>query len=75
MFTAKVFTTGGSQAVRLPKQFRLNGKEVHVKRVEGGILLLEKNASWKPLLESIGTVSEDFMEERNQLHFQRRKKL
>jgi len=75
MDTAKIFNTGGSQAVRLPKEYRLTGKEVHVKRVEGGLLLLEKNASWRPLLESIGTASPDFMAERKQLPLQRRKRL
>lgn len=37
--TAKLFKHGGSQAVRLPKRFRLPGKEVRVRRVGRGILL------------------------------------
>lgn len=37
--TAKIFMYGRSQAVRLPKQFRLPGKEVRVSRVGSGILL------------------------------------
>jgi antitoxin VapB len=32
--TAKVFTTGNSQAVRLPKAFRLDAKEVWISRNE-----------------------------------------
>ena len=38
--TAKLFMHGRSQAVRLPKEFRLPGKEVRVRRV-GRALLLE----------------------------------
>ena len=38
--TAKIFMHGRSQAVRLPKEFRLPGKEVRVRRV-GRALLLE----------------------------------
>ena len=38
--TAKLFTHGGSQAVRLPKEFRLPGKEVRVRR-EGRTVVLE----------------------------------
>jgi antitoxin VapB len=30
---AKLFTHGGSQAVRLPKEFRFEGREVYVRRV------------------------------------------
>jgi antitoxin VapB len=37
--TAKIFTHGRSQAVRLPKEFRLPGTEVRVRRVGRGVLL------------------------------------
>ena len=37
--TAKLFKHGRSQAVRLPKEFRLPGKEVRVRRLGRGILL------------------------------------
>jgi antitoxin VapB len=36
---AKIFQHGRSQAVRLPKAFRLPGKEVRVRRVGKGVLL------------------------------------
>lgn len=39
MSVAKVFTHGGSQAVRLPKEFRFEGKEVHVRRVGNDVVL------------------------------------
>ena len=39
METAKLFTSGGSQAVRLPKSCRFPGKEVSVKKV-GDIVML-----------------------------------
>jgi len=41
MSTAKVFMSGRSQAVRLPKEFRFETTEVTIKRVAGGILLSE----------------------------------
>jgi antitoxin VapB len=37
--TAKLFTHGRSQAVRLPKEFRMPGKEVRVTRVGDAVLL------------------------------------
>ena len=37
--TAKLFTHGRSQAVRLPKEFRLPGKEVRVSRVGHRVIL------------------------------------
>lgn len=38
--TAKVFRNGSSQAVRLPKEFRVRGREVIVKRYGGVVLLI-----------------------------------
>ena len=38
--TAKLFTHGGSQAVRLPKEFRFDGSEVRIRR-EGDKVILE----------------------------------
>jgi hypothetical protein len=35
--TAKLFKHGGSQAVRLPKDYRLPGKEVRVRRLGRGV--------------------------------------
>ncbi len=37
--TAKLFTTGGSQAVRLPKEFRFPGKTVRIRRTKAGVLI------------------------------------
>ena len=39
MATAKLFKTGRSQAVRLPKEFRFEGKEVRIRRIGNGVLL------------------------------------
>lgn len=36
---AKLFVNGGSQAVRLPKEFRFEGDEVLVRRLGQGVVL------------------------------------
>lgn len=46
MKTAKLFRHGGSQAVRLPKEFRFSGPEVAVRR-EGNAVVLEPIARKK----------------------------
>ena len=40
--TAKVFISGRSQAVRLPKEYRFNGTEVYIKKEKGKVILSEK---------------------------------
>ena len=47
--TAKVFTTGRSQAVRLPKEFRFSTQEVYIERKGDAVILrpkLDKDAWW-----------------------------
>jgi antitoxin VapB len=39
MNVAKLFSHGGSQAVRLPKEFRFEGTQVHVRRVGNEVVL------------------------------------
>ncbi len=54
MDTAKLFQTGRSQAVRLPKAFRFEGNEVYIKRVGNGVLLIPKDRKpWQSMLESL----------------------
>jgi antitoxin VapB len=50
MKTAKVFTQGNSQAVRLPKEFRVDDDELFIKKSGDGIVLAPKGkARWKNL--------------------------
>ena len=42
MATARIFTSGNSQALRLPKQFRLKGPEVEIFRRGDELVVREK---------------------------------
>ena len=53
MDTAKLFSTGRSQAVRLPKQYRFEGDSVLIKRVGRAVVLLPRTASWDSLREAL----------------------
>ena len=66
MKTAKIFKNGQSQAVRLPKEFRLDGKEVFVKRMGTAVMLIPKKNSWDTLFASLNMFTDDFLLERNQ---------
>ena len=60
METAKVFWSGRSQAVRLPKQFRFDTPEVHIRR-HGTALILEPVAQdWAWLDGITGPLDPDF---------------
>jgi antitoxin VapB len=51
MPSAKVFNSGNSQAVRLPKQFRVKAKELEIFRRGDELVLREKPASMRGALE------------------------
>ena len=56
---AKVFWTGRSQAVRLPKEFRFEGDTVFVRR-EGDAVILEPADEWpEDYVESFAGVPDD----------------
>jgi antitoxin VapB len=57
---AKVFWSGRSQAVRLPKDYRFDADSVLVRR-EGSALILEPASEWpEGYVESFAGVPEDF---------------
>ena len=61
--TAKLFWSGGSQAVRLPKEFRMDGEEVHIRK-QGASVVLEPIATDWAWLDAIeGKFSMDFLVE------------
>ncbi len=66
MKTAKIFRNGQSQAVRLPKEFRLEGEEVFIKHMGNAVILIPKKNSWDSLINSLPLFSSDFMQERDQ---------
>lgn len=72
METAKLFSNGGSQAVRLPKNCRFDGDEVFVNRIGNAVILLPKNDPWSAAVMGLSMFSEDFMEDYEDLPVQER---
>jgi len=69
--TAKIFTTGLNQAVRLPPEFHFKGKEVYIRRdpETSDVILSRKPETWGDffaILDAYGPAPADFMADRNQ---------
>lgn len=62
MTTAKVFKSGNSQAVRLPKEFRFNAREVEIYRRGSEVVLREAVQNLGQLLEGLPPWPDDFVE-------------
>jgi antitoxin VapB len=61
MATARVFKSGNSQAVRLPREFRLRTKEVEIFRRGDEIVLREKPRGLARAFEILTNLPDDFL--------------
>lgn len=75
MQTAKVFISGRSQAVRLPKEFRFTGNDVFVNRIGKIVILIPKDDPWASLASSLDQFSDDYMQTRDQPPYDSRETL
>jgi antitoxin VapB len=60
MRTAKIFRSGNSQAVRLPKEFQIDAKEVEIFKENGNVILRPVIKTWRAYLERGRRFTEDF---------------
>ena len=72
METAKVFDSGNSQAIRIPKKYKLKGKEAYITKIGDAIVILPIKQKWDALFTSLDKFSDDFMSERIQPEMEKR---
>jgi antitoxin VapB len=61
MAKARVFQSGNSQAVRLPKEFRVRSKEVEIFRRGDELVLIESARPMERAFDLLAELPEDFM--------------
>ena len=61
---AKLFQNGGSQAVRLPAEYRLEGDEVQIEKIGNTLVLRPIVRSWSEFFSSPVSVPDDFLSDR-----------
>ncbi len=75
MKTAKIFMSGNSQAVRIPKEFQLKGDEVEIQKKGDALILRPKRNTWAILAASLKKFTDDFMAQgREQPRLQKRRR-
>ena len=63
MKTARLFTNGRSQAVRLPKEYQFQGENVYIQKVGEAVILVPFDKDWEIFLHGLNSFSDDFMAE------------
>ena len=62
MTYARVFQSGNSQAVRLPKEFRFNTEQVEIFRQGNDIVLRERPNNAAAIFDALASLPADFMQ-------------
>ncbi|MFM7505641.1 MAG: antitoxin [Rubrivivax sp.] len=55
MDVAKIFMSGRSQAVRLPKEYRFDTTEVYIRRIGNAVMLVPKPVDWKAWFSALAS--------------------
>ena len=63
MQTARLFTNGRSQAVRLPKEYQFKGEDVYIQKIGEAVILVPFDKDWEVFMHGVNSFSEDFMSE------------
>ncbi len=61
MEIAKIFWSGRSQAVRLPKKYRFSTEQVRIRRHGNAVILEPVAQNWAWLEALIGSLDDDFL--------------
>ena len=71
---AKVFQNGQSQAIRIPKEFRVSSDEVYIEKIDDTLIIKPKSKNkWNSLFQELEkTDTGDFLAQREQLPMQER---
>ena len=69
---AKIFMNNRSQAVRLPKEFQFNTREVFIRKEGSDVILSPRPTDWSAYLLEGPVASETFMDEVEDLPVQER---
>ena len=60
----RLFMSGNSQAVRIPREFQLDGDEVEIQQRGNTLVIRPKKLTWAPFMDSLKKFTADFMEGR-----------
>lgn len=64
MVKTKTFMTGRSQAIRLPKEYRFTENEIYINKIDGVLMVVEREKLWNIFEASLDKFTDDFMNDR-----------
>lgn len=71
MINAKVFKSGNSQAIRLPKEYRLDVDSVKINKIGNLLVLIPENDPWANFIDGVNEAEEFPTLDDNELNFKK----
>ena len=68
----EIQNAAGAQSILLPDHFRIDDDKVYLKKNGGVIYIIPFHNPWQSVYDSIDEFSPDFMNERSELHNEKR---
>ena len=65
----------GSQAIRIPKQMKIDDDKVYLKKVGNALYIIPYHKPWQNLFDSLDSFTSDFMDNREQPDNQQRESI
>ncbi|HOG65559.1 MAG TPA: type II toxin-antitoxin system VapB family antitoxin [Spirochaetota bacterium] len=62
MHTVKVFRSGNSQAIRIPREYAVDDSEMYINKIGKVIVMVPKHDPWSAFRESLDSFSPDVFE-------------
>jgi antitoxin VapB len=75
MLKTKTFNSGNSQAVRIPKEYRLEDDEVIISKVGSAIIIFQQKDRLAVLMESLNEFTDDFLSDGRPKQVNQRKRV
>lgn len=75
MQSAKIFQNGQSQALRIPKEFRFEKKEVYLRKFGDLVIISPEKNQWKAFLEGLDEFAEEILPDRCQPPIENREEI
>ena len=73
MKKTKIFKSGNSLAVRLPKDYQIDVEEVYIAKQDNKLVIFPAKEKWDVLFELLGEIEDkDFLKDRKQPKLQER---
>jgi antitoxin VapB len=73
--TISIENKEGAQGIQIPEEMRIDDDKVYLKQVGNSLYIIPYHQPWQNLIDSLGSFTDDFMDDREQAASQGRESI